>query len=189
MSIISVMRLDRSTHCQDMAKRATPPITSPKTIYEVYNMQILDKEKRWLEIIFYLICNKIFSINNDIQDILDFIKGYQWTNMFEYDILISTITKQKILLDTNFIPTKYEFLVNILYQNKWLRVKPEILKELTKDTPLQHTRYQIFHAQMKEEITPTEIHPKLHSPKIHETIYSFLLALNYMSNIVKNIKL
>ena len=152
-------------------------------------MQILDKEKRWLEIIFYLICNKIFSINNNIQDIFDFIKGYQWTNMFEYDIIISALTKEKILLNSTFIPTKYEFLVGILYQNKWLQVKPEILKELTKDTPLRHTRYQLFHTKMKEEIAPTELHPKLTIPKIHETIYSFLLALNYISNIVKSIKL
>ena len=152
-------------------------------------MQILDEEKRWLEIIYYIICNKIFSINNDIQDIINFIKGYQWTNMFNYDILINTITKDKILLDTNFIPSRYEFLVGILHFNKWLRVHPKTLKELTKDTPLKHTRYQLFHVQMKEEITPTTLFPKLNKPKIHETIYSFLLALNYISDIVKNIKL
>lgn len=152
-------------------------------------MQILNEEKRWLEIIFYIICNKIFSINNNIQDILDFIKGYQWTNMFDYDILINTITKNKILLDTNFVPTKYEFLVGVLHMNKWLKVQPKTLKELTKDTPLRHTQYQLFHIQMKEEVTHTSLNPKLTQPKIHETIYSFLLALNYVSDIIKNIKL
>jgi hypothetical protein len=41
---------------------------------------------------------------------------------------------------------------------------------------------------MREEINPTEIFPKLNEPHIHETIYSFLLSLRYIAELVKKIK-
>ena len=69
-----------------------------------------NNDKRWLEIIFYFICRKIFLINQKQQDIIDFINGYRWTNMFDCDILINTILTEKILINTYFIPSKQEFL-------------------------------------------------------------------------------
>ena len=76
-------------------------------------IQLNKEDKRWLEIIFYLLCRKIFSINQKQDDIINFINGYRWTNMFDCDILIETIIKEKILLNTNFIPSKQEFLVTM----------------------------------------------------------------------------
>lgn len=151
-------------------------------------IQLKKEDKRWLEIIFYLLCNKIFSINQKQDDIIDFINGYRWTNMFDCDILISTITKEKILLNTNFIPSKQEFLVTMNEPNCRLRMDVQGIKLLIEDTIYRYRRQDIFHAAMKEEINKTEIFPKLNIPNIHQTIYSFLLALRYIADITKKIK-
>lgn len=145
-------------------------------------------DKRWLEIIFYFLCRKIFSINQRQQDIIDFINGYRWTNMFNCDILIKTINTNKLLLDTHFIPSKQEFLTVMNDNNCRLRMDKKSIRELIKDTEYTYWRKDIFHAEMKEEIHKTIIFPKLDIPKIHETIYSFLLALRYVADLVKKIK-
>ena len=148
-----------------------------------------NEDKRWLEIIFYLLCRKIFSINQDIEDIYKFIEGYRWTNMFDCDILIKTVRDKKILLDTDFIPSKREFLVTMDNNNCRLRMGDrKSIRELIKDTEYTYWNKDIFHTQMREEIHQTELFPKLNIPKIHETIYSFLLALRYVADIIKKIK-
>ena len=148
-------------------------------------------EKRWLEIVFYLICNKIFSINQKTSDIVNFIEGYRWTNMFKCDILIDTITKDKILLDINFIPNTHEFCITLADKTPdcKLRITSKPLFELIRGTSFKYFKGAFFRAQMKEEIQKTEIFPKLNTPNIHETIYSFLLALRYIADIIKTIKL
>ena len=148
-----------------------------------------NEDKRWLEIIFYLLCRKIFSINQDIEDIYKFIEGYRWTNMFDCDILIKTIRDKKILLDTYLIPSKQEFLVAMDNDNCRLRLNDrKSIRELIKDTEYSYYNKDIFHAKMKEEIHKTNLFPKLDIAKVHETIYSFLLALRYVADLVKKIK-
>lgn len=147
-----------------------------------------DNDKRWLEIIFYFLCRKIFMINNQFTDIIEFINGYRWTNMFNCDILVNTITEEKILLDTRFIPSKQEFLVMMNDKNCRLRMDKKSIRELVKDTEYTYWRKDVFHAEMREEINQTLIYPRLDTPHIHETIYSFLLALRYIADIVKTIK-
>ena len=147
-----------------------------------------NNDKRWLEIIFYFLCRKIFMINNRFTDIIEFINGYRWTNMFNYDILVNTITEEKILLDTRFIPSKQEFLVMMNDKNCRLRMDKKSIRELVKDTEYTYWRKDVFHAEMREEINQTLIYPRLDTPHIHETIYSFLLALRYIADLVKTIK-
>lgn len=145
-------------------------------------------DKRWLEIVFYFFCRKIFSINQKQQDVLDFINGYRWTNMFNCDILINVITKDKILLNTQFIPSKHEFLIVMSNKNCRLKMEPNSIRELTQDTGYYFNRSGVFHAEMKEEINKTEIFPRITTPNFHETIYSFLLSLRYIADIVKKIR-
>ena len=147
-----------------------------------------NNDKRWLEIIFYLLCRKIFSINQKQSDIIEFIKGYRWTNMFNYDILLSMIKTEKPLLNEQLIPCKQEFLVVMNDKDCRLRMDPKSIRELIKDTEYKYRHKDIFHAAMKEEINKTEIYPRLKTKHIHETIYSFLLALRYIADIVKKIK-
>lgn len=147
-----------------------------------------DDDKRWLEIIFYFLCRKIFMNNQKQQDIIDFINGYRWTNMFNYDILKKVIVEQKILLDSSFIPCKQEFLTVMNDNDCRLRMDSKSIRELIRDTEYRFRRKDIFHASMKEEINKTKIYPRLNIPHVHETIYSFLLALRYVAELVKKIK-
>lgn len=151
-------------------------------------IQFNNDDKRWLEVIFYFLCRKIFGINQKQSDIIDFINGYRWTNMFNCDILINTIEQNKILLDSNFIPRKQEFLALMADKNCRLRMDTQSIRELIKDTEYTYWRKDIFHAEMKEEINKTEFYPRLQINKVHETIYSFLLALRYIADLVKKIK-
>lgn len=145
-------------------------------------------DKRWLEIFFYLFCRKIFSINNKQEDVINFINGYRWTNMFNCDKLISLITNDNFLTNQRVIPSKQEFLITMEHNDCRLKVNRGSIRELIRGTEFSYKRFQIYHAQMKEEIHPTEIFPKLTIPKIHETIYSFLLAIRYTADLVKKIK-
>ena len=145
-------------------------------------------DRRWLEIIFYLLCRKIFMINQKQQDILDFINGYRWTNMFDCDILINTIKKDKILVDSNFIPSKREFITVMNDNNCRLRTDKRSIRELIADTEYTYKNSDIFRTAMKEEVDPTLIYPRIQNNHVHETIYSFLLALRYIGDIVKPIK-
>lgn len=155
-------------------------------------IQFTDIDKRWLEIVFYFLCRKVFSINLSQQDVIDFIKGYRWTNMFDYDILVKTITEEKILLNDNFIPKRQEFLMIINNDDCRLRISTQTYKtirELIRDTEYKFDRREVFHAQMKDEINKTEFFPRITSiPKVHETIYSFLLAIRYIADIIKHFK-
>lgn len=151
-------------------------------------IQFNNSDRRWLEIVFYLLCRKIFSINNQQQDLIDFINGYRWTNMFDCDILIKTITDNKILINSRLIPSKQEFLTSMNDNNCRLRMDTASIRELVKNTEYTYWRKDVFHAAMREEINKTEIFPKLSIPRIHETIYSFLLALRYVADLVKKIK-
>lgn len=151
-------------------------------------IELKNTEKRWLEIIFYLLCRRIYSINQNKQDIIDFINGYRWTNMFDCDILISTIEKEKLLLNPNIIPSKYEFLITMQHPECRLNIKPQAIFELTKETEYKYRKKYVYHAKMREEIKPTTLIPKIDIPNIHETIYSFLITLRYIGDIVHKIK-
>ena len=151
-------------------------------------MTFTNEDKRWLEIIFYLLCNKVFSNNNSQTDVLNFINGYTWTNMFDYDILVNAIEKEKLLLNSQVIPSKHEFIITMDHPKCRLRLKTNPIYELIRDTPYTYRRKDVFHAKMKEEINITPLFPKLTTPRIHETIYSFLLAIRYIADIVKQIK-
>jgi hypothetical protein len=145
-------------------------------------------EKRWLEIFFYLLCRKIFSINQKNSDITDFIQGFRWTNMFNYAKLINVIKTQKILLNDEIKPSKHELLIAMEYPNCRLKVHPTPIFELIRDTEYTYERFQRYRAKMKEEVNPTELFPKMNVPDVHETIYSFLLAIRYVADLVKKIK-
>ena len=151
-------------------------------------IQFTQSDKRWLEIIFYFICRKIFSINQRQQDIIDFINGYRWTNMFNCDILIHVIENEKIMINSQLIPKKQEFCVVMGDPNCRLRMDTKSIRELIKDTEYTYWRKDVFHAAMKEEVNRTEIYPRLTTAHVHETIYSFLLALRYIADLVKRIK-
>lgn len=151
-------------------------------------IQFNNNDKRWLEIIFYLLCRKIFSINQKQQDIISFINGYRWTNMFNCDILLNTIENEKPLINTHFIPKKQEFITVMNDNDCRLRMDTKSIRELIKNTEYTYWKKDIFHAAMKEEINKTEIYPRLETPHVHETIYSFLLALRYIADLVKKIK-
>lgn len=148
-----------------------------------------NNDQRWLEIIFYFLCRKIYSINNNEQDIVDFIQGYRWTNMFDCDILISTVTEKNILTDSNFVPTKYEFWASMDDDDCRLRIEKQALRELIKDTEFTYWRRDIYKARMRKEVYHIELFPKLDSnTQIHNAIYSFLLAIRYIADIVKKVK-
>lgn len=147
-----------------------------------------NNEKRWLEIFFYLLCRKIFSINQKNSDIINFVQGFRWTNMFDCDKLINVIKTKKILLDENIKPSKHELLIAMEHPNCRLKVIPTPIYELIRDTEYTYERNKRYHAQMKEEVNPTELYPRLSVADIHETIYSFLLAIRYVGDLVKKIK-
>ena len=151
-------------------------------------IELKHNEQRWLEIIFYLLCRKIYSINHNTQDIIDFINGFRWTNMFNCDILIETLEKEKILLNPNIIPSKHEYLISMNHPECRLRITPKALYQLTKGTEYKYKRKYVYHAKMREEIKPTTLIPKIDIPNIHETIYSFLITLRYIGDIVHKIK-
>lgn len=151
-------------------------------------IQLNNYEKRWLEIIYYLLCRKIFSINQNQNDIIDFINGYRWTNLFKYDILISALIKDKILLSSDIAPSKHEFIVTIDNPECRLRIDKHSIYLLIKNTEYTYKKKARFKAEMKEEVHKTEIFPKLNTPHLHETIYSFLTAIRYTADIVKSIK-
>lgn len=151
-------------------------------------IRLTNNDKRWLEIMFYFLCRKIFTINQSQQDIFDFINGFRWTNMFNCGILISAIQSEKILINTRIIPSKQEFLVVMNDNNCRLRTDAKSIRELISDTEYTYWRKDVFHAQMKEEINQTEIFPRMQTPKVHETIYSFFLSLRYIADIVKKFK-
>lgn len=145
-------------------------------------------DKRWLEIIFYLLCRKVFNNNQRTSDVKQFITGFRWTNMFNYDKLIEALEKEKVLLNPNIIPSKREFVVVMNDNNSRLRMQPIAIRELIRDTEFKFWRKDIFHTAMKEEIHKTEVFPKMSTPGIHETIYSFLLAIRYVSDLIGKIK-
>lgn len=148
-----------------------------------------NNDKRWLEIIFYLLCRKVYSINNKQEDIIDFINGYRWTNMFDCDILISTLQNKDLLNNKDFIPSNYEFLSSMEDENSRLRIQRRGVRELIRGTEFKYWRRNIYHMQMKKEVQPLELFPKITDvDKFHTAIYSFLLALRYIADIVKIIK-
>ena len=148
-----------------------------------------ETEKRWLEVMFYLLCRKIFSINHNIEDVKNFIKGFCWTNMFDYDTLINVLTTQQILDNSYFIPTKQELILLINDPNCKLNVDRSSLRELIKFSEYQINRHITFHTLMRNEINPLQIFPKLTLPNIHTEIYSFLLAIQYTTKLVKKLHL
>jgi len=147
-------------------------------------------EKRWLEITFYLLCRKVFTNNNSINDVKEFINGFRWTNMFNYDRIIKYIDEDKILLNPNFTPTKQEFLLCMSNTHCRLKMKKYAIKELVYNTEYKYTKADVYKAQMKEEVyEPTLLTPKSTRIAIHETIYSFFLSLKYISDIFRQTKL
>lgn len=151
-------------------------------------IQFTNTDKRWLEVIFYFFCRKVFGINQKQSDVISFIEGYRWTNMFDCDILIDIVNKEKILIDQNFAPTKQEFLALMNDPDCRLRMQKSGVIELVRDTEYRYDRVTVFHALMKEEVNRTIFNPKLTTPNVHKAIYSFLLALRYVATLVTKIK-
>ena len=69
-----------------------------------------------------------------------------------------------------------------------LRMDKSSIQELIRGTEYRYRRKDVFHALMKEEINKTIFIPKLKTTSAHKTIYSFLLAIRYISDIIKKIK-
>ena len=68
-------------------------------------MQLNDSEKRWLEINFFLMCKKIFNNRETYSDLEKFFRGFEWTNLYDCDILIKTINNECILYNPNVQPS------------------------------------------------------------------------------------
>ena len=146
-------------------------------------------DKRFLEVLFYLICRKIYSNNNNTQDVIDFIYGYKWTNLFRYDILIQAFHEEHILNNTNLIPSKQEILIIFEHPQARLRIRRAgTIFELIRDTNYDYKRASRYKAKMYEEVYPTEIIPKMQTKNIHETIYSFLISIRYFGDLIHNVK-
>ena len=150
-------------------------------------IKLTDNDRRWLEIVFYFLCRKIFNINQEQSDIFNFILGFRWTNLFDYDILIKAV-KEEILTKSDIKPSKHEFVIVMDDKDCRLRMDTSSINELIRGTEYTYYKKDRFHAAMKEEINKTVITPKLKTKHVHETIYSFLLAIRYIADIIKKIK-
>ena len=149
-------------------------------------IEFSDLDKRWLEIVFYLFCRKIFDLNQNQNDILEFIKGYQWTNMFDYATLEKIILEEKLMINYRIIPNNHEFILVIDHPDTRLRLKK--VWPLIEETEYNYSLKKRYRVLLEEELAPTTITPKLTTKKAHETIYSFLLAVRYMSQFTTQFK-
>lgn len=157
-------------------------------------MQLNDVEKRWLEINFYFICKKIYNTNENFQDIVDFFKAFNWTNLYDCDKIIKTFNDTNILINPNIIPTKREFLVCLDQPAKLCRFqyKKDALNELAKPLGYYYYSKAVYTERMRQEVDQIKItlFPKIKIKNFHEAYYSFLLTLSYFSNLLsKKIRL
>lgn len=154
-------------------------------------MQLNSVEKRWLEINCYLLCNKIYQNNNNYNDIEDFFKGFRWTNLYNYDILIKSLRETNLLFNTSLQPSKYEFAL-CLQASKRFKYSKKALIELAKPANYFYYGSYLTKIRLQEEIKEekTIILPKIKIKKFHETYYSFLLAARYHGDLfTKELKL
>lgn len=151
-------------------------------------MQLNDAEKRWLEINCYLLCSKIYNNRQNIEDVENFFKAFDWTNLYDCDKIINTINNVNILINPQIIPSKREFLVCLDQPTKLCRFayKKEALIELAKPLGYRYNTSSIFKERMRQEVLETKItiFPKIKVKLFHEAYYSFLLTLRYFSNLL-----
>ena len=157
-------------------------------------MQLNDVEKRWLEINFYFLCKKIYSTNENFQDIENFFKAFSWTNLYDCDKIIKTFNNTNILVNIDIIPSKREFLVCLDQPSTTCRFqyKKDALNELAKPLGYRYYSQQIYRERMRQEVEPVKItlFPKIKIKEFHEAYYSFLLTLKYFSDLLsKKIRL
>ena len=155
-------------------------------------MQLNDTEKRWLEINFYLLCNKIYTNTYQYEDIISFFKAFNWTNLFDYDIIIKTLNDTNLLFDPSARPSRYEFLLHLYQPNCRFHYTKEALKQLAKPAKYPYYANQIYKTQMREEVKTekTKLLPRFKIKGFHEAYYSFLLTLRYIGQLYgKHIKL
>ena len=147
-------------------------------------------EKRWLEVIYYLLANYIYSINENKEDILTFLEGYRWTNMFDCD---------KLKKETEGIIQTVQVCIRNIQQikrvllfsnpNCRLKVDNKTLRNLLSCTRYRYNRQSIFKTELVSEVrTIPEPIPRVLT-NIHLQIYQFLLALKYMAKITIKMRL
>lgn len=150
-------------------------------------LQLTPTEKRWLEVVYYLLCNYILNISNDYQAIYDFIQGYAWTNMFNCDKLKKNT--EPLVKTVRTTLTQYE--VSILFSNPDCRlyIKPNVLRALLKYTKFRFNTNTVFRAELQSEVKEMpQAFPRFQTG-IHITIYQFLLALRYIAKITEKMRL
>ena len=145
-------------------------------------------ELRWLEIVFYCFCKSIFNKTQKIDTVEDFIYGFRWTNMYDYDKLIKVIKEENILFSTNFIPKEREFII-VMDSNIKYKIPTKVIYKLVKIVHIIYSRPHRYRVMLQEEINQTPILPKLKTKGIHKEIYNFLNALRQFGGLTSGIKL
>lgn len=151
-----------------------------------------DAEKRWLEIIFYFLCHRIYLTNKSYDDIYNFFKAFHWTNQYESDTLIKTLEETNIIHNLELKPSKYE--LNIAMLHPKIRFK---MSQYARDQLFTPFKYRItpstaYRTAMREETLtePTELYPKFKNKTFYDAFYSFLLVVAAFGNLFnKEIKL
>lgn len=144
-------------------------------------------EKRWLEVIYYLLANYIYSINENKEDILTFLEGYRWTNMFDCDKLKKET--EEIIQTVQDTLTQYEVVLLFSNPNCRLKVDNKTLRNLLSCTRYRYNRQSIFKTELVSEVrTIPEPIPRVLT-NIHLQIYQFLLALKYIAKITIKMRL
>lgn len=155
-------------------------------------MQLNDSEKRWLEINFFLLCKKIFNNREMFTDVENFFKAFEWTNLYDYDILIKTLNNECLLYNPNVQPSKREFLLMLDLQNCRFKYDKYSLHQLAKPLGFKISNTAIYTERMRQEVAEVkqELYPKFTTKGFHDAYYSFLLALRYCGVLYsKHIKL
>lgn len=151
-------------------------------------MNLNNTELRWLEIMFYCYCKSIFNKTQKIELLEDFIYGFRWTKMFDYDKLIKAIKEENILFNTNFIPKNREFIVVTNSKIKF-KTSTKILYKLAKIIKINYSIQSCYRVKLQEEVQPTEVFPKLQTRGIHKEIYNFLKAIKQFGDYTSGMKL
>lgn len=155
-------------------------------------MQLNNSEKRWLEINFFLMCKKIFNNRETYSDLEKFFRGFEWTNLYDCDILIKTINNECILYNPNVQPSKREFLLMLDLKNCRFKYDKYSLHQLAKPLKYNFSNTAIYTERMRQEVAEVkqELYPKFTTKGFHDAYYSFLLALQYCGTLFsKHIKL
>lgn len=147
-----------------------------------------ETEQRWLEIMFYCFCKSIFNKTQKIEYLEDFIYGFRWTKMFDYDKLIKAIKEENILFNTNFIPKEREFII-VMDSDIRYKAETKYIYKFVKLIGINYSRAHRYRVLLQEEERPTEVFPKLRTRGIHKEIYNFLKAIKQFGDYTSGMKL